>query len=934
MCPVRQTQVDPTSPDRLLGFDRLHHWMTWLRSLGSRDTDLSYSNLLSISQMGMPDDLMEAMILQMEREFIRVSDVDRAINNLQRFFQASRSPLSVATLFQRDQSVLPVILQLFSASQHCSELLIAQPDYFDFLRLTGGQPRNRAELMRDISEETEPFADPQRTSRALRRFKHRETLRIAYGDLVLGLPLETTTQQISHVADAICHAAYLSARRHCESKATPTSGETHNRIPMTILSMGKLGGSELNYSSDIDLVFLYGNPTGGLSTANDQRFFDNVGREFLKLLADASTGSPIYRVDMRLRPDGNTGPLTVSLNRMLNYYENRGRTWERQALLKARVTAGDDELGNTFLQQLEPWLYQKHLSRFQIESIQSLKRKIEQRAAEGGHDHNDVKTGRGGIRDIEFAIQFLQLLHAANQPSIRTGNTLKAIDQLQRSDCLTVQEATVLQKNYRLLRQVEHRLQLMFDLQTHRMPDDRWELRKLALRCDFGGDETGSALDHFLAEMANVRETNRRILDHLLHEAFPDRERSSALQSGQVDEVDLILDPDPDIDSINEVLKPYRMGAPEVVYRRLRELSQETSRFLSDQRCRHFFAAICRPLLERVAQTPNPAETLTELSRVADSLGNKGVLWELFSDNGPSMDLCVRLCSVAPYLTSILTSNPGMLDELMDSLLLDQLPSEEALRQQLRELLHAAEDPNPILHSFKHTMHLLVGARDVLGKESLAAKHRFLSDVAEVCLGEVMDFQYHQLVEKWGQPIGPDGRPMPWTVLALGKLGGKEPNYHSDLDLAFVYLQDGQTVGANPTSHQHFFGCLASEAVKALTKFGPLGRLFEVDCRLRPTGRGGVLAVSLPQLRKYFGTNRTANSPGNSQAQLWERQALCKARIIGGNAELQVQLQQWLVEVRNTGLARRRIAGEIYDTRRKMEQNAGQWNLKRGVSIF
>lgn len=921
---------------RLLGFDRINHWMTWLRSLGSRDVDSSFEHLLRLSALGIPDDLMEVIILQLERELIRSSDVDRAVTNLQRFAEASRSPLSLAALFQRDVSALPVLIQLFSTSQHASELLIRSPHYFDYLRLTGGQPRSREELIGDLCQEIAPLSDEGSVSRVLRRFKHRETLRIAYGDIIRAFALETTAQQISHVADAVCQAAYLAARKHCEEKRRVPVDPAGYPIGMVIMALGKLGGVELNYSSDIDLIFAYhGDSLPASDRAAAQYFFDDVARQMTRLLSETGESGMAYRVDLRLRPDGHSGPLTQSTDRLVSYYENRGRTWERQAWLKARVAAGDVALGTNLLKQLEPWLYQKYLSRFQIESIRTLKRRIEHRSHTRGDDDWDVKTGRGGIRDVEFVIQFLQLLHAANQPSIRTTNTLEAIQRLQRCDCLTMTEGTLLQRNYRLLRQVEHRLQLMFDLQTHRMPEDEWELRKLALRCGFTGNESGSALQRFQQEIRAARESNRQILNHVLHHAFPDPNPGSGglTPEDSNDEADLILDPSPDTTTIHSVLQPYGFSNNEAVFRRLKELSHEKSRFLSDQRCRHFFAAICRSLLKEVSQSPNPAETLTELSRVADSLGNKGVLWELFSNNPPSRQLCVRLCSVAPYLTSILTGNPGMLDELMDSLLLDHLPGRVSLMRQLGELLRGAEDPIPILHSFKDAMHLLVGAREVLGKEPLIQRHRFLSSVAETCLHHALEHHYHRTVQRWGQPCRADGSPLTWSVLALGKLGGQEPNYHSDLDLMFVYGEDGmtmETASAQSTSHQHFFSRFATDAIKTLTHFGPRGRLYEIDCRLRPTGKGGALAVSRRQLAKYFGLPDPSDSIVSARAQLWERLALCKGRVLSPDDSLGEEITQLIRTAVISDVGRRETAGEIYQMRQRMQQGADRWNLKRG----
>ena len=930
---------------RLLEFDRINHWMTWLRSMGARDADLGYGNLLSISQSGIPDDVMESMILQMERELIKISDVDRAINNFERFVQATRSPLSLGTLLQRDLTALPILLQLFSASQYCSDLLVLQPEYFDHLRLTGGQPVAAEDLKGDLCSEVAGLSDPVVAGRIIRRFKHREMLRIAYGDIVLGLPLETITSQISYLADAACQAAYEFQWRSWTQKWGVPLSRDGQPVAFSILALGKLGGTELNYSSDIDLILLYAHEGKTAQNKTNREFFDALGRSIVKMLSENSELGMVYRVDMRLRPDGSSGQLTHCVPALIDYYENRGRTWERQAFLKARPIAGDLALGSQFLRSIEHWIYPKYLSQFQIEGIAAIKRQIEKRSLRDGDDFTNVKTGHGGIRDVEFAIQFLQLLHAADRPEIRTGNTLEAISKLRQAECLSLEEEHLLQKNYRFLRMVEHRLQLMFDLQTHQLPKDDWELRKLAIRCGCKGDTRQNVLEGFLQELKSVRHANRRILNHLLHDAFSEggadfkavtRSVKSSVASespgawdefDRFSEVDLILDPSPDPETIEGVLTSYGFQKPNQAYCRLLELSREKSRFLSDQRCRHFFAAICRSLLQAVSSTPSPDQTLTQLSLVADSLGNKGVLWELFSDHQPSMQLCIRLCASTSYLTSILTGNPGMLDQLMDSLLLDQLPTRAMLQQNLSELLRGAEDAVPILHNFKNAMHLLVGVRDILGKEPLQATHEVLSDIADVCLEQIVEFHYTWLVRQMGQPVDRDTKQaMGMATVAMGKLGGREPNYHSDLDLIFVYPEDGTTVavqGQAATSHQHFFSQLGTLVIKTLSQFGSQGRLYEVDCRLRPSGKSGSLAVSLAAFDSYFRTGG---------GQLWERQALCKSRILNG---CQVRFAETLTgTIRQIVLATpapAKIAKELYQMRQRVEHGAAALNLKRGA---
>ena len=436
----------------------------------------------------------------------------------------------------------------------------------------------------------------------------------------------------------------------------------------------------------------------------------------------------------------------------------------------------------------------------------------------------------------------------------------------------------MLEENYAFLRKIEHRLQIMFDLQTHLMPTDPAELRKVAIRLGYADGKKQSALAAFEADYKSKTELNRKILDHLLHDAFSDDAKTEP-------ESDLVLDPEPTPERIAEVLGRYKFQDIPRAYANLMELSTEKIRFLSTRRCRHFLAAIAPRLLGAIAATPDPDFTLVNLSKVSESLGGKGVLWELFSFNPPTLHLYVELCSSSQYLSGILTSNPGMLDELLDSLLLDKLPAPAVLESTLADLCRGAEDIDPALHSFKNAQHLRVGVRDILGKERIEATTGALSDIAETCLIAIARAEYERLTEKLGEPmIGEEfGTPgvCELVIVAMGKFGGRELNYYSDLDLIFLYDADGNTVHARrtrrdaTTTNQHFFSELAQRIIKVGSQLGPFGRLYEIDPRLRPTGKSGALATSLAEFARYF---------SSGQGQLWERQALCKARVVYGSA--------------------------------------------------
>ena len=591
--------------------------------------------------------------------------------------------------------------------------------------------------------------------------------------------------------------------------------------------------------------------------------------------------------------------------------------------------AGDLSLGKEFLEALTPWIYRRYLSHADISGIKALKRRIEQHdrceeasdqptgtVASGGA--RDVKTGRGGIRDIEFVIQFLQLLNGGDLPELRTGNTLEALVQLERVGCLTNLERSILEENYTFLRKIEHRLQIMLDLQTHLLPENRDELRKLALRMGYADHATSSRrLEAFLSDYRGKTELNRKILDHLLHDAFSDDTQTQA-------EVDLVLDPDPPEERIVEVLGKYRFRDVKQAYRNLMSLAEERIRFLSTRRCRHFLAAIAPQLLAAIAATADPDSTLVNLDKVSDSLGGKGVLWELFSFNPPSLRLYVELCAYSPYLSGILTSNPGMIDSLMDSLVLDKLPTRENMQQRLAELCRAAEDIDPILHSFKNDQQLCVGVRDILGKEDVQATTGALSDIAETCLAQIAAREYERLAARFGQPQVAEGRragrPCEMVILALGKFGGREMNYHSDLDIIFLYEADGHTAAgrrlgrpaaAPPTSISS--ANWASGSSRPPASSSGYGRLYEVDARLRPTGKSGTLATTFDEFARYFTTGG---------GQLWERQALCKARVVYGSPRAAKAAMAAVAKAAFAHRWRRKDAVEIRQMRQRLEDTA------------
>ncbi|HEV3259235.1 MAG TPA: bifunctional [glutamate--ammonia ligase]-adenylyl-L-tyrosine phosphorylase/[glutamate--ammonia-ligase] adenylyltransferase [Gemmataceae bacterium] len=894
----------------------------------------------------------------------RCPDPDMSLNNLERFLANPEGARQLPTLLEGRARSLETLLQLLSTSQYFSDLLVANPGYLDMLRVPLRNSPSQREMQDQLQHEVASAFEDSAVLRAFRRFRQRQILRIGTNDIIRDRPLEEITRDISRVADAALEVALATALRHLGNRFGQPYSNAGRPARCVILAFGKLGGQELNYSSDIDLMFLYDEDgaTGGpraTHVGNDE-FFARVTSEVVRLLSAHTDRGQAYRVDLRLRPEGLRGPLARSLASTLSYYDTLGRTWERQALIKVRPVAGDLKLGEEFIRAIEPFVYRKYLSFAEINEIKALKRRIEQKTGQAGTSNTEVKTGHGGIRDVEFTIQFLQLLNGGDLSEVRQRNTLLAMVALDRVGCLTDQEFHILDDAYRFLRKTEHRLQLLFDLQTHQLPDGIEEMRKLALRMGYGQSravrgqgsgvsEDGDAADSslapdpspltpaeeldslgaFLNDYREKTDLNRRILDHLLHQTFQG-------ENGQAEpESDLLLDPDPDPQTVRTVLGRYPFRDVQGAYHNLNQLATESVPFLSTRRCRQFLASIAPQLLRALAEAPDPDMALVNLEKVTASLGGKGVLWELFSFNAPSLKLYVDLCAWSQYLSEILINNPGMIDELLDSLVLNQPRTAQELRAELAELCRGAADPEPILHSFQDKEILRIGVRDVLGKDTVQATTAALSDLAETILAQIAVGQEPAMARRFGVPYLAEGgaragRPSRYTLLGLGKLGGRELSYHSDLDLILVYEGDGHTgppAGASRfdrfelTDNFHFFTELTQRIIRTTSYLGPLGRLYQVDMRLRPTGKSGSLVSPLAEFRRYY---------EEGGAQLWERQALTRARVVYGDPEFSAEVMD-VVARGAYGLDwRPELADEIRSMRERLEASRSERDVKRG----
>ncbi|MBI4576254.1 MAG: hypothetical protein HY722_08335 [Planctomycetes bacterium] len=796
-----------------------------------------------------------------------------------------------------DPRARSLVVALFAASRPAADLLCRRPALVG--RWLGeGLLRGPVELARDLGL---ALADSCAPLDALRRFHHEEVVRVLGADLVGGASLEAVTGVLSDVAEVITRAALELAWRAAGSTEDGAPGGGSPGGGLAVMALGKLGGRELNYSSDIDLLFVHadGIDPGG------RELQERVARLCVAHLGRFTEEGRAYRVDTRLRPEGGAGALTRSIRSYADYYASYGSTWERQALIKARPLAGDARVGEGFLEAVRPFVFRRTLDATAVADIQSLRSRIEREAARRGLD--DVKRGYGGIRDIEFTVQFLQLVVGGVHPEARSTGTLEALAALEAGGAFTRREAEVLREAYRFLRAVEHRLQNVQHAQVHTLPPGGPDLERLARQM---GHADGKV---FLAERARLAHEARAVLDRVLM-GLPVESRGRPAP-----EAELALDPDPPPGQVERVLAPYGIDDPRRAWRVLsRMASDEAGGVVASGRIRTAFAGLAAPLLARVAETDDPHATLERLERVLSTLGARGVFYELMAENPDALRVLVRLATGGDLLTGVLERRPGLLDEVVDGLLTLGRPERGRLRRELEERLATGGDPVEVMADF-HGVHLvLAGLRDLDGRANLRETMATLSEIADA----IIEASTQRALDEVGLRRGRG--PGRFAVFALGKLGGLELNYASDLDLIFV----GES-GEGPAAALGGYARVAQRVLRLLGGSTRLGALYRVDTRLRPEGNQGPLVVGDQALVAYFREGRAAP---------WERQAFTRARAVAGDGPFAEAVAARVEELiyggggrSGGGLPGGGLAAEVRAMRERLEQGVEGPDLKRGA---
>ncbi len=756
----------------------------------------------------------------------------------------------------------------------------------------------------------------------LRRMRNRWLTRIAFRDLAGWAGFPATSRELTTLAEAAVEAAVTFARAGLTERFGVPRTPGGEEATFTVLGMGKLGGRELNFSSDIDLVFVYTaeGETDGPRPVDNATFFTRLGRQTIQLLTEATGDGFVYRVDLRLRPYGEGGPLAQSMEAMEQYYQVHGREWERYALVKARPIAGDRDQGDRLLADLAPFVFRRFLDFGAVEAVRDLKIQIQRQVASRRY-RDDIKLGRGGIREIEFIVQAFQLLHGGRHPELRQRPTLAVLATLRSLDLLPAWDIDHLEAAYLFLRNLENHLQMADDEQIHRLPEEAGAMTALAVSLGYAdGKALLEALDQ---HRDRVQEAFEQIFA-APQTAHPEEDPLEPLWRGE-------LDPDRG----RAVLAERGFLRPEAALETLAQL--RGARFVRR------LTAIGRDRLDRLiplvigaaGQTPAPATALARMVEVLEAIGGRTTYFALLSENPVALAQVVRLCGGSSFLARFLGRHPMLLDEVLDPEDLYACRIRSSRQAALsRELETAAdlEDRLNALRRFKSIEILHLAARDLQGQADLEEVSRGLTEVAELTLGKALELAWAELTDRYGIPQCRDEggvREAGFGVVGMGKLGGGELGYGSDLDLLFLHDSRGQgqhtAGGRNGESLENprFFARLGQRLIHFVTTLTAEGALYSIDMRLRPAGKSGPLVASLDHFRDYQ----------LEQAWVWEHQALLRGRPVAGAQGLGRAFDRLRLEI----LARHRdpeaLAKAVRDMRARMlaEQAspAGVFNIKR-----
>ncbi len=809
-------------------------------------------------------------------------------------------------LSQRQQTFLQHPDFLNSAAQvwYCSEFVrlycLKKPECLLDLIDSGDlfSSSRRAQYAQDLN--VSALEDEALLMKQLRDFRNREMVRIAWRDLAGWSDLDETLRDLTVLAETCIQQTLDNLyQKACSRRGIPKL-QDGRALNLVVLGMGKLGAWELNYSSDIDLIFAF-EEDGVLDDRKQTtygEFFTRIARSLVRILDEMTVDGFVFRTDTRLRPFGDSGSLVMSFAGMENYYQTQAREWERYAMIKARQVAGDEISGQKLFEIITPFVYRRYLDYGAFEELRSLKTQINRELLRKDRRDN-VKLGPGGIREIEFIGQAFQLIRGGQEPRLRQREIQKILPLLAELGLLEATDASSLLSAYRYLRRVENHIQEYQDRQTHELPARPEQQMILAFSMGFEQWET------FKQQLDQTRQTVQQIFDQVF--TFS---RDGGGSEGDNDKIWPLAEQE------NEVIKELS----QLGYREPAEIVKQLQNFESSaviQRLSSKAASILNKLMpmaiRMVAKTEASSVTLSRLLMLFEKIAGRNVYFALLHENPDALQQLVKLVAASSWITEYLAQYPVLLDELLDPRTLYEPLNKNDLAKELTLLLKKTpiDDEEQLmikLRQFKQQNVLRVAAADISGVIPVMVVSDYLTWIAEVILQKVLELAWGLLEQKHGLPaeIKPG---QGFAVVGMGKLGGYELGYSSDLDMVFLYnCKDAMamTCGPKPISNTQFYLRLGQKIRHILDTRMLAGVLYEVDLRLRPSGESGLLVTQIGHFRQYQLEN----------AWTWEHQALVRGRFICGDTVL----EQRFIEIRNEVLSERRDIDELKKQVREMRQ--------------
>ena len=859
----------------------------WMQQLSARDLAQALATLRTMAQMLTDQDQLARWLPIIAKQASASFDPERALNNWERFFRVLPSIDDFLELLATSPRLPATLSTLFSGSQYLTDMVLQVPSIVDWLEVEGRlyTPRNKEEMAHDLADLLEHGTSLDDRFRMLRHFRKREMVRIGLRDLTRQGDLVETTEDLSNLADVCLGGAYEVGFQDLVGRyGRPMSVDDSGRpqpSEFAILGLGKLGGQELNFSSDIDLMFLYtcdgetsnSEGCGGHATQRitNHEFYTRLARLILKAIHDITADGNVYRVDLRLRPDGRGGPLVNSLAQLEVYYESWGKTWERQMLLKARTVAGSENLGRDFLRLMRPFIFRKYLDAAALQEIKQIKEQIDRSLEQQRGRGINIKLGRGGIREIEFVAQCFQLVFGGQDSWLQERHSLRALHRISERGYLTYEEYSNLAKAYIFFRELEHRIQMAYGRQTHELPTDVDELATLARKMGLRG-QGAEGLATVLMQQYREHTTNvRTVYDKLFYGDFFDAGEDASpewyiLAAG--------------VKAGQTLLRQFQFADPEKTYRNLMLLHDGPPSVHPTAKSQELFRQLCGALLRVASEQPDPDLAINNLEQFVASTPARESLFRLWLDNEALLRVVLSLFGNSVFLSQRLIQQPDLLDTLLDPASLTRPKTTAELHHGLESSLSRAsryDERLDAVRRFKRAEEFRIGLREIAGEADILATMRDLSTLADVYLEAMLRIVWAEWAKPFGLPESPEGQG--FVIIGLGKLGGMELDFASDLDLLFVN-EDASDAALVP--QQFAYNKLAEKLMQAIGGMSRYGTVFRVDLGLRPEGNKGPLVLSVGSLQEYY----------LRRGQLWERQALLRARSVAGDLALAQQVMR------------------------------------------